>query len=89
MATGVFASTATFLATLVTKEDFPTPGRAATTMRFPGWRPWSRPSRSVKPVGRPAKGASRSCSRSRVSIESWTRSLRAITSSLPPWRATA
>jgi hypothetical protein len=59
MATGTPDSTATLRATLVTNEDLPIPGRAATTIRFPGWSPWRRPSRSEKPVGSPTNGVSR------------------------------
>jgi hypothetical protein len=89
MATARSASTATLRAMLVTKDDFPSPGRAAMTTRFPGWSPWRRLSTSENPVGMPENACSRSCIFSSVSMDSWTRSLRGMTSSLSLWRETA
>ena len=34
--------------------DFPNPGRAATTIIWPGWSPLVTASRSAKPVGTPS-----------------------------------
>ena len=51
--------TPTLRARFVTNDDLPTPGRAATTIRLPGWSPDRRLSRSMNPVGTPANADSR------------------------------
>ena len=50
---------------------FPIDGRAARTMRLPGWNPPVRASRSVKPDGVPVRPTSVFDSSSSLSISSW------------------
>ena len=87
--TGDPASTATLRARFVTSEDLPTPGLAATTIRFPGCNPDSRLSRSTNPVGIPANGESRCWMCSSCAMLSSTRACMGTTSSFSSWRETA
>ena len=52
-ATGLPKLIAAFSAMQVTSEDLPIEGRAAMTIRLPGWKPPVIPSRSAKPEGVP------------------------------------
>ena len=52
-ATGTPASTAAYSAMFVAAALFPIDGRAASTIRLPGWKPPVSASRSVKPEGVP------------------------------------
>ncbi len=52
-ATGRSWSIAAFSAMFVTSADLPIEGRAASTIRLPGWKPPVRSSMSLKPDGVP------------------------------------
>ena len=56
-ATGLPWLMAAFSAMLVTRQLLPIDGRAAITIRLPGWRPPVIASRSANPVGVPVSGA--------------------------------
>ena len=62
---------AAFSAMLVARVDFPIEGRAASTIRLPGWKPPVRSSRSEKPEGVPVRPTSLRESSSSLSISSW------------------
>ena len=53
ISTGILCSMAAFMATLTAQEVLPTPGRAATMIRFSGCSPAVIASNLVKPVGTP------------------------------------
>ena len=78
---GTSCRTARFCAMFSASADFPIDGRAATMIRFPGWKPEVSLSSSLKPVGQPVTSAPasyRCMIRSKLSFSSpsmWLKSL--------------
>ena len=83
-ATGTPWSIAAFSAMLVASVLFPIAGRAATTIRLPGWKPPVSWSRSLKPDGTPVSPTSLRESSSSLSISSWRTDSMFRISALPP-----
>ena len=85
-ATGLSCSMAAFSAMLVASVLLPIEGRAASTIRLPGWNPPVRSSMSLKPDGVPVRPMSLRESSSSLSISSWrTASIVRISAMPPSW----
>src|SRR5215211_8718503 len=78
-ATGTPCSTAAFSAMLVARLDLPIAGRAASTIRLPGWKPPVRPSRWSKPERTPVRATPLSDSSCSLSSSSWRTSSMDLT----------
>ena len=83
-ATGTPASTAAYSAMFVAAALFPIDGRAASTIRLPGWNPPVSASRSVKPDGVPVSPTSVLDSSSSLSISSCRIASSERISEVPP-----
>ena len=68
----------------VASVDLPIDGRAASTIRLPGWKPPVSWSRSVKPDGVPVRPTSLRESSSSLSISSWSTTSSVRISAVPP-----
>ena len=85
-ATGLPWSIAAFSAMLVASVLLPIEGRAASTIRLPGWKPPVRSSMSANPEGVPVRPMSERDSSSSLSISSWrTASIVRISAMPPSW----
>ena len=83
-ATGTPWSMAAFSAMFVASVDLPIEGRAASTIRLPGWKPPVSASRSGKPEGVPVSPTSVRESSSSLSISAWSTASSDRISAVPP-----